>query len=160
MSDILAVFPGTFDPITLGHLDVISRASRLFDRIYVAAADSPSKHTLFSLDDRLKFIEAACANFSNVKAFSFRGMLVDFLNENHADILIRGIRTAVDFDYERQLFGMYRVLMPNMEIVMLPAENAVSYISSSMVREVIIHHGDCRNFLPAEVVPLISSPKR
>ena len=148
MIETLAVFPGTFDPITLGHLDIIKRASRIFSKVLVAVAESPNKHTLFSLEERISLVQKVCSEQKNVTAKAFKGMLVDFLKENQADILVRGIRTVVDYDYEMQLAGMYRSLMPEMEIVMLPTEGSVAYISSTLVRDVITHKGDVSKFVP------------
>lgn len=156
MLETLAVFPGTFDPISLGHLDIIKRASRIFSKVIVAVAQSPSKHTLFSLEERLQLVEKACKQQENVTAKSFTGMLVDFLKENHADILVRGVRTVIDYDYEMQLSGMYRALMPDMEIVMLPTEGSVAYISSTLVRDVIIHKGEIHKFVPQSVVDYVA----
>ena len=123
----LAVFPGTFDPLTLGHLDIIKRASKIFDIVIIAVAKSPSKHTLF-----------------------------DFLKEKNANILVRGVRTVADYDYETQLAGMYRIAMPDMEIVMLPTNASVSFISSTLVREVIIHKGDISKFVPEAVYSYVN----
>lgn len=156
MLNTLAVFPGTFDPITLGHFDIIKRASRIFSKVIVAVAESPRKNTLFTLEERLKLVKTVCATQENVSALAFTGMLVDFLKENNADILVRGIRTVVDYDYEMQLAGMYRALMPNMEIVMLPTEGSVAYISSTLVRDVIVHKGDISKFVPKGVASFIS----
>ncbi len=156
MVNTLAVFPGTFDPITLGHFDIIKRASRIFSEVIVAVAESPRKNTLFTLEERLQLVKKVCATQENVKALAFTGMLVDFLKENNADILVRGIRTVVDYDYEMQLAGMYRALMPNMEIVMLPTEGSVAYISSTLVRDVIVHKGDISKFVPEGVASYIT----
>jgi pantetheine-phosphate adenylyltransferase len=159
MLETLAVFPGTFDPITLGHIDIIKRASRIFSKVLVAVAQSPSKHTLFTLEERLALVKDACKDYDNISAKAFSGMLVDFLKENHADILVRGIRTVVDYDYEMQLSGMYRALMPEMEIVMLPTENSVAYISSTLVRDVIIHKGEIHKFVPQNVVDYVAKTR-
>ena len=159
MLETLAVFPGTFDPITLGHLDIIKRASRIFSKVLVAVAQSPSKHTLFSLEERLQLVQKACTQQHNVTAKAFTGMLVDFLKENQADILVRGVRTVIDYDYETQLSGMYRALMPEMEIVMLPTEGSVAYISSTLVRDVIIHNGDIHKFVPKSVVDYVAQTR-
>lgn len=154
----LAVFPGTFDPPTLGHFDIISRAAAIFDELVVAVAKSPSKHTFISLEDRTYMLEQTCERqrLTNVRIVGFAGLLVDFLKELDAKILVRGVRTVADFDYEVQLTGMYRAMMPNLEIVMMPTSGHLSYISSSLVREVIIHQGDISPFVPEEVARIIS----
>ena len=125
----LAVFPGTFDPLTLGHLDIIKRASKIFDKVIIAVAKSPSKHTLFDLDTRVLLCRESTKDLSNVSVTGFSGMLVDFLKEKNANILVRGVRTVADYDYETQLAGMYRIAMPDMEIVMLPTNASVSFNS-------------------------------
>lgn len=153
--DNLAVFPGTFDPFTLGHYDILMRASRIFSRVLIAVAENPAKHTLFSLDERVLAIRETCLNLPSVEVTGFSGMLVDLLREYKADILVRGVRTVADYDYEVQLSGMYRTLMPDMEIVMLPTSGSLSFISSTLVRDVIIHHGDSSKFVPQAVEKLI-----
>ncbi|MBO6258253.1 MAG: pantetheine-phosphate adenylyltransferase [Succinivibrio sp.] len=153
--DNLAVFPGTFDPFTLGHFDILMRASRIFSKVLIAVAENPAKHTLFSLEERVSSIKEACLDIPSVEVTGFSGMLVDLLREYKADILVRGVRTVADYDYEVQLSGMYRTLMPDMEIVMLPTSGSLSFISSTLVRDVIIHHGDSAKFVPASIQRLI-----
>lgn len=151
----LAVFPGTFDPPTLGHFDIIKRAARLFDQVIIGCADSPSKHTLFSLAERRQMLEQCCQPLRNVRVESFSGLLVDFLKEHQANVLVRGVRTVADYDYEIQLTGMYRTMMPGLEIVLLPTSGELAYISATLVREVLIHKGDIAPFVPAEVALLV-----
>lgn len=152
----IALFPGTFDPATLGHFDIIQRASKIFDELIVAVAKNPSKHTLISLEDRTKLLSEATQELSNVKVLSFSGLLVNFLKEVNASILVRGVRTVADYDYEMQLTGMYKTMMPSLEIVMLPTAGHLAYISSTLVREVIIHKGDISNFVPAAVANFVN----
>ena len=147
----LAVFPGTFDPPTLGHFDIIKRALNLFDELIVGVASSPSKHALFSLDERVAMLQTSCRKLPQVKVVGFSGLLVDFLKAQHAQVLVRGVRTVADYDYEIQLTGMYRTMMPQLEIVLLPTSGELSYISSTLVREVYIHGGDSTPFVPPEV---------
>ena len=151
----LAVFPGTFDRITLGHMDIITRASKIFDHVIIAVANSPSKHTLFDLDTSVSLIQKSVKNLSNIKVEGFSGMLISFLKEKQANILIRGVRSVADFDYEKQLAGMYRLAAHEIEIVMLPSNSQISYISSTLVREVIIHKGDVTPFVPKEICDLV-----
>ena len=153
----LAVFPGTFDPFTLGHHDIVLRASRIFHRVLVAVAETPAKHTLMTLQDRVDSIRATFEGCENVDVQGFSGMLVDFLKEQGADILVRGVRTVADYDYEVQLAGMYRALMPDMDIVMLPTSGHLAYISSTLVRDVIIHRGDISKFVSAPVRAMIQT---
>lgn len=146
-----AVFPGTFDPATLGHFDIIKRASSLFDNLIIAVAKNPNKHTLLSHEDRVLMLQKTCEQFDNVKVLPFSCLLVDFLKENDANILVRGVRTVADYDYEIQLTGMYRTMMPKLDIVMLPTDKQLSYISSTLVRDVILHNGDISQFVPEQV---------
>ena len=150
----LAVFTGTFDPLTLGHTDLIVRAASVFDRVLVAVAESPAKHTLFSLDERVQAVRDTVANCRNIEVTGFSGMLPDLLKEKKAKILIRGLRTVADYDYEMSLSGMYRMVMPKIEIVMLPASGDLAFISSTFVRDIIIHNGDISKFVPQAVIKL------
>lgn len=151
MTRQLAVFPGTFDPITLGHMDIVRRASAIFSEVVVAVAHSPSKHTLIPHQRRVALADQACRELGNVSCQGFEGLMIDFLRQLQARILVRGIRTMADCDYELQLTGMYRALMPELEIVLLPTASEMAYISSALVREVMIHHGDITRFVPAAV---------
>src|SRR5574344_364071 len=155
----LAVFPGTYDPITLGHLYIVTRASKIFDKIIIAVANSPSKHALFYFYTRVKLAQESVKRLSNVTAEGFSGLLVDFLKKKNTNILIRGVRTAADYDYETQLAGMYKMTMPDMEIVLLPSNNEISFISSSLVREIIIHKGDMSKFVPKAVAEYVKNKK-
>ena len=154
---ILAVFPGTFDPPTLGHFDIITRASRLFDELLIAVANSPSKHTLITLEDRIMMMKESCKDLPNVRVEGFCELLVSFLAKQQAKVLVRGVRTVADYDYEIQLTGMYRTMMPDLEIVMLPTSGNLSYISSTLVRDVIIHRGDISSFVPPAVTELVNN---
>lgn len=151
----IALFPGTFDPPTLGHFDIIKRASAIFDELIIAVAKNPSKNALISLEDRAYMLEQACVGINNVKVMSFSCLLVDFLKQVNANILVRGVRTVADYDYEIQLTGMYRAMMPELEIVMLPTSGHLAYISSTLVREVIIHKGDISKFVPSPIDKII-----
>lgn len=154
--DTIAVFPGTFDPLTLGHMDIIIRSTKIFSKIIIAVANSPSKHTLFSLDERVQMCKECVAQWPNIEVIGFSGMLIDFLKEQKANILVRGVRTVADYEYESQLSGMYRLAMPEMEIVMLPTNPVVGFISSTLVREVIIHKGDVSKYVPKEIISHIN----
>lgn len=147
----IAVFPGTFDPATLGHFDIIQRASKLFDRLIVAVAESPIKKPLFTLQERVSLMEGCTKQLNNVEVMGFEGMLTDFITANKANVLIRGIRTVADYDYEMQLTGMYRIALPRLEIVMLPTNGNLAFISSSLVRDIIVHRGDISHFVPHNV---------
>lgn len=153
----LAVFPGTFDPTTLGHFDIIQRSSKLFDQVIVAVADSPLKHPLFTLEERIALVNKCCERLQNVKVMGFSGMLPDFIREQKANVLIRGIRTVADYDYEMQLTGMYRIAIPQLEIVMLPTNGNLAFISSSLVRDIIVHKGDVSQFVPHNIAAAIQN---
>lgn len=150
-----ALFPGTFDPLTLGHQDLIHRAARLFDEVIVAIAMSPGKRPLFSLEQRVALARAACADLPQVRVEGFKGLLIDFARQQGANVLIRGIRSMTDFDYENQLAGMYRQLMPELEVLFLPSRSELSCVTSSLVREVALHGGDVSPFVSAEIAAAV-----
>ena len=145
------IYPGTFDPITNGHLDIITRAADMFDQIIIGVAASPSKKTLFSLEERVKLVEESTAHLSNVSVVGFSGLLVDFAKEQQASILIRGLRTTMDFEYEFGLTTMYRKLLPGLESIFLTPSEEFAFLSSTIVREVAIHRGDVDQFVPEPV---------
>lgn len=147
-----AVFPGTFDPLTLGHLNLIERSCRIFDKVLVTVCESPAKHCLFSFEDRIEIAKSTVAKLGNVEAMGWTGTLPDFLKKTQATILIRGVRTVADYDYEKSLAGMYRMVMPEVELVMLPSTGELSFISSTFVRDLIIHQGDIEHFVPEAAV--------
>ena len=149
---ITAIYPGTFDPITNGHSDLIMRASRLFDSVIVAIANSPKKSTLFSIDERVSLARSVLAPMKNVEVCSFDKLVTDLVREYDAQVIIRGLRAVSDFDYEFQMAGMNRRLFPEAETVFLtPAEN-LSFISSSLVREIASLGGDVSQFVHALVL--------
>ena len=142
-----AIYPGTFDPITNGHLDIVTRASQMFDQLIVAIAVSPHKKTMFSLEERVALASEVTAHLSNVTVVGFGELMVNFAKAQQANILIRGLRAVSDFEYEQQLARMNRHLMPDLESVfLLPAEK-YAFISSSLVKEVARHQGDVSAFL-------------
>ncbi|WP_434997475.1 pantetheine-phosphate adenylyltransferase [Vibrio scophthalmi] len=145
------IYPGTFDPVTNGHLDIIQRAAVMFDEIIIGVAASPSKKTLFTLGERVELLEKSTAHLANVSVAGFSGLLVDFAASNNANILIRGLRTTVDFEYEFGLTSMYRKLLPGLESVFLTPSEEFTFLSSTIVREVAIHGGDISDFVPAIV---------
>lgn len=145
------IYPGTFDPITNGHLDIIERAAKMFDEVIIGVAASPSKKTMFSLPERVKLIEQATSHIKNTSVSGFSGLLVDFAKKQDANILIRGLRTTVDFEYEFGLTSMYRKLLPGIESVFLTPSEEYAFLSSTIVREVAIHGGDISGFVPRTV---------
>lgn len=153
------IYPGTFDPITNGHLDLIERAANMFDEVIIAVAASPSKNTLFTLDERVAFAKQVTAHLDNVVAKGFSGLMVDFAKAEAATVLVRGLRTTVDFEYEFGLTNMYRRLMPGLESVFLTPAEEYAFISSSLVREVAIHGGNVDAFVPELVANALHSKK-
>ncbi|WP_072571019.1 MULTISPECIES: pantetheine-phosphate adenylyltransferase [unclassified Enterobacter] len=146
-----AIYPGTFDPITNGHVDIITRAACMFDKVIMAIAASPGKKPLFSLDERVEMARQATAHLANVEVVGFSDLMANFARDQQANILIRGLRAVADFEYEMQLAQMNRHLMPDLESVFLMPSKEWSFISSSLVKEVARHHGDVTHFLPAQV---------
>ena len=161
----VAVYPGTFDPITNGHIDLASRASPLFDRLIVAIADSSSKNPTFSLDERIELSKTALKGLGNVEVLGFSSLLADFVEEVNAGVILRGLRAVSDFEYEFQLASMNRHLIPAAETLFLTPAEQYSFISSSLVREIARLGGDVSGFvhpvvqtaLRARYLPLISS---
>ncbi len=149
--DIIAIYPGTFDPITNGHLDLIHRASKLYRNIIVAVAESRGKQPLFSIEERVELIEQVVAGFANVEVIGFDNLLVDCAKSHRASVIIRGLRAVSDFEYEFQLAGMNRRLNPEIETVFLTPAEQYEFISSSMIREIAKLKGDVSSFVPEEV---------
>jgi len=147
----IVLYPGTFDPITNGHLDLIKRASRLFDKVIVAVADSQGKNPLFDVEGRAALVEKVVSGLPNVEVCGFKGLLVDLAKEKKANILLRGLRAVSDFEYEFQLANMNRHLAPNVESLFLTPSEEYSFISSTLVREVASLGGDVSEFVPVAV---------
>ena len=146
------VYPGTFDPITYGHIDLVDRAARIFDRVIVAIAISSNKKPFFPVEERVVLAKQVLAHHSNVEVYGFDSLLMDFMKQHKANIILRGLRAVSDFDYEFQLAGMNRQLDSNVEsMFLMPAEN-YTYISSSFVREIAQLNGDVTKFVPNVVV--------
>lgn len=148
----IAIYPGTFDPITLGHSDLVERASRLFDHIIVALAANPGKQPVFSLDERLTLARTALTELPCVEVCVIDGLLVDFARQKGANVIIRGLRAVSDFEYEFQLAGMNRKLAPDIETLFLTPAEQYSYISSSLVREVASLGGDVSAFVHEKIM--------
>ena len=142
------VFPGSFDPVTNGHIDLLTRASRLAERVVVAVAVNTSKKPLFSLQERCALLEEATLNIPGIEIIPFSGLLADFAVEQQADALVRGIRGATDADYELQLAQVSQALNPLLETILLVASPNTGFISSTVVKEVFKHNGDIKEFAP------------
>jgi pantetheine-phosphate adenylyltransferase len=143
----IAVYPGTFDPITLGHEDLVRRAAHLFDEVIVAVAGSTSKATLFTLEERVQLAQQVFGSYDNVKVVGFGGLLMQFVQDQQAQIVIRGLRAASDFEYEFQLAGMNRKLYPKLETMFLTPSDEYMFVSSSLVREVAKLGGEVDQFV-------------
>lgn len=145
---IVAIYPGTFDPITNGHLDLIARASKLYHEVIVAVAINKGKDPLFSLDERVALVKAVTPNFNNIRVIGFDNLLVECAKQQRANVILRGLRAVSDFEYEFQLAGMNRHLAPNLETVFLTPAEQYEFISSTMIREIARLHGDVSIFVP------------
>lgn len=149
---VRAVYPGTFDPITNGHIDLVQRASPLFDEIVVAMAHNVAKKTLFSLEERIELVEATLADVSNIRVMAVSGLLVDFAQAQEAQVILRGLRAASDFEFEFQMAGMNRHLAPQIETLFLRPAEQYAYLSSSLVKEVATFGGDVADFVHPSVL--------
>ena len=148
---LVAVYPGTFDPITNGHSDLVNRAVRMFDQVILAVAHNPDKSPLFSIEERVKLAKLVLGESANVEVREFSGLLIDFARECQASVVIRGLRAVSDFEYEFQLASMNRRLDRNIETVFLtPAENH-TFVSASLVKEIARYGGDVSQFVHPEV---------
>ena len=148
---VTAIYPGTFDPITNGHVDIAQRAAKLFDEVIIAVAERKAEKTLFTKDERLFFVNNLFSNIGNIKSISFDGLVTDLAREKSARILIRGVRTILDFDYEFKMAGMNKKLYTDIETVFLTPTEDFNYISSSLVREIAVLGGDVSLFVPQSI---------
>lgn len=147
----IAVCPGSFDPVTNGHLDIIRRGAKVFDEVYVVVLTNSSKKPLFSTDERTELIRKVTKDIKNVKVDSFQGLLVDYAKSIHANAIIRGLRAVSDFEYEMQITSMNRVLNENIETFFIMTNNQYSFLSSSIVKEVAKYNADISELVPWEV---------
>ena len=146
-----AIYPGSFDPLTNGHLDVIQRAAKLFDRVVVAVASNESKHPLFTKDERVALVKKAVARLPNVEADAFDGLLVEYVAAKQAQVIVRGLRAVSDFEFEFQLALMNRKLDENIETIFMMPKDTYTFLSSRIVKEIARLGGDVSPFVPAHV---------
>lgn len=153
------VFPGTFDPFTVGHLDIARRAAKLFDRVTVAVSASQAKGCMFSLEDRVAFAQAACADCGNVTVEGFDDLLVDFLRRTGCKTVVRGLRTVADLEYESALTTVYRIQDAEVESVFLLNDGAYAHVHGNIVRDLLRHGADVAPFVPPAVYALLTAKK-
>lgn len=149
------VYPGSFDPCTNGHLDIIERSSRLFDKVVVAVLVNSAKHPLFSVEERIALLRTAVKDLPNVEIQSFSGLLIDFMKEIHADMIIKGIRAVSDFEYEFQMALTNKELLPDIETLFLHTSKEFMFLSSSIVKEIARYGGKLEGLVPASIIPAI-----
>jgi pantetheine-phosphate adenylyltransferase len=147
----IAVYPGTFDPITSGHEDLVRRAAGLFDEIVVAVADSRAKGTLFSYEERLQIARDVMQPFANVRVEGFSGLLAEFVNRVGGRVVVRGLRSVADFEYEFRMAGMNHYLMPEVETLFMAPTDGFQFVTGTLVREIAMMGGDVSRFVPAVV---------
>jgi pantetheine-phosphate adenylyltransferase len=150
-SPCVAVYPGTFDPITHGHTDLVTRAARVFEQVVIAIAESPHKTPLFSLKERIELAKTQIGHLDNIRIVGFSNLLVDFVRENDASVIVRGLRAVSDFEYEFQLASMNRNLCEEVETMFLTPDEKYGFISSTLVREVARLGGDVSQFVGLEI---------
>ena len=146
-----AIYPGSFDPVTLGHYDIIERSSKIFDKLIVGVLNNSAKSPLFSVEERVNMLKDVTSHFPNVEVQSFAGLLIDFVRSNDANVIVRGLRAITDFEYELQLAQMNRVIAPEIDTLFLTTNLKYAYLSSSMAKEVAMYGGDISSFLAPEI---------
>lgn len=148
---IRAIYPGSFDPVTLGHLDIIQRAARNFDELIVGVLNNQSKHPLFTVEERVEMLKEVSGKILNVRIMSFSGLLVDFAKEEKVNCIIRGLRAITDFEYELQMAQTNSILNSEIDTMFLTASNDYSYLSSTTVKEIASFGGNIEKFVPEEI---------
>ena len=151
------IYPGTFDPVTNGHIDIIKRAAKLFSEVVVGVAENKVKKPFFTVDERIDLIKQSVKDIDNVSVVGFDCLLIDFAKQQNAEVILRGLRAVSDFEYEFQLAGMNRSLCKNIETVFLTPAVDLMYISSSLVREIALLNGDVSKFVPESVVKALQN---
>src|SRR5574342_971182 len=154
---IRAVYPGTFDPVTRGHEDIVRRAVRLFDSVVVGVADSRSKRPFFTLEERVQMAREALAGYPNVTVVGFSGLLMDFIREHQARVILRGLRAVSDFEYEFQMAGLNRSIFPDVETVFMTPSDQYMFIAATIVREIALLGGDVSKFVHPSVAERLAA---
>lgn len=157
---VIAVYPGSFDPATYGHLDIIRRASLSFDQVVVGVLHNSAKTPLFSVEERVNILEKAVIDIPNVVVKPFEGLSVNFARENHAQVIVRGLRAVTDFEYELQMAQTNRVLAPDVDTVFLTTSLEYAYLSSTIMKEVALFGGDLSRFAPEEITDALKQKIR
>ena len=152
-----AIYPGSFDPMTFGHLDIIERSSKIFDEVVIGILNNSAKKSLFSVEERVEIARDLTKQYGNVTVDSFDGLMVDYAKSIGANIVIRGLRAVTDFDYEIQIAQTNKVQYPELETIFMTTALNYSYLSSTIVREFASYGGDISRFVPAEIIPKIKS---
>ncbi|SFK63112.1 Phosphopantetheine adenylyltransferase [Lachnospiraceae bacterium KH1T2] len=143
-----AIYPGSFDPVTYGHIDIIKRAAKIFDELTVSVLKNSAKTPLFSVDERVNMLKEVCMDLPNVKVESYSGLLAEYAEKNHTEVIIRGLRAVSDFEYELQIAQTNHKISPSVDTIFLTTSLEYSYLSSSIVREVAAYGGDIHHFVP------------
>ena len=152
-----AIYPGSFDPVTFGHLDIIERSAKIFDEVIIGVLNNSAKNALFTVEERVAMIEDLVRQYPNVTVDSFDGLLVDYAKKKEAAVIIRGLRAVTDFEYEIQIAQTNNVEYPELETIFLTTGLHYSFLSSTIVREFASYGGDISRFVPAEIIPLIQA---
>ncbi|MBQ3665465.1 MAG: pantetheine-phosphate adenylyltransferase [Lachnospiraceae bacterium] len=151
----VGIYPGSFDPVTKGHLDIIERSSKMIDKLIVAVLNNNSKSPLFSVEERVNMLREVTKGIDNVVVDSFSGLTVDYAQRNHANIIVRGLRAVTDFEYELQMAQTNRIMVNSIDTIFLTTSLQYAYLSSSIVKEVAVNNGDVSKFVPEYVVKKI-----
>lgn len=151
----IALYPGTFDPVTFGHIDVIARASELFDKLIIAVSESSSKKTLFSVQERISMIRKSVNNLKNIEVTSFSGLMVKYARSRNANVVIRGLRAISDFEYEFQMALTNRKIAEKITTLFLMPNEKYTYLNSTLVKEIAKYNGDVKSFVPRAVISML-----
>lgn len=151
----IAIYPGSFDPMTFGHLDIIERSSKMVDKLYVSVLINSAKNPLFSIDERVSMIKEMTSHLPNVEVTAFGGLLVDYAKEMDASIIVRGLRAVTDFEYELQIAQTNRIVNPDVDTIFLTTSLEYSYLSSTIVKEVASYAGDISQFVPEKIAEAV-----